>query len=293
MKKIFFTFLITILYFTSYGQETPPPPPEKLTFESATYFHNVSANEVPRFVELYKKFTDMSLIGKKRTITGEYLFRHWYGSGHTFVAYQQYETMDDYHKDSDIINTNIRKQIEATENKKEKEMLAKEWGELRAFWDGHTDEIRGAYEKTAMLTIENVNFDTPFVMSVGRYNSSGSWSKLGNAFFDWSIKPGVTKGTSIAGGVTYHYMGSGHEVEVWQCFNSLVDFAKAVSTPSKEDEKRLTFNGPLQSKPDETIDEARKTFWSLVEGSHEDQIYLHIGNVNLNKGIFDLAGEDR
>jgi hypothetical protein len=32
------------------------------------------------------------------------------------------------------------------------------------------------------------------------------------------------------------------------------------------------------------------TFWSLVEGSHEDQIYLHIGNVNLEKGIFDLAG---
>ena len=270
MKKIFITFLITIIYFSSYAQE-------KLTFESATYFHNVSASEVPRFIELYKKFTDMSLIGNKRTITGEYLFRHWYGSGHTFVAYQQYETMDDYHKDSGIINSNIRKQIEATENKKEKEMLAKEWGELRAFWDGHTDEIRGAYEKTAMLTIENVNFDTPFVMSVGRYNSSGSMSKLGNAFFDWSIKPGVTKGTSIAGGVTYHYMGSGHEVEVWQCYNSLVDFAKAVSTPSRN----------------ESTDEARKTFWSLVEGSHEDQIYLHIGFVNPDKGIFDLAGEDR
>ena len=185
--------------------------------------------------------------------------------------------MDDYHKDADIVNSNIRKQIDATKNKKEKKILENEWSELRGFWDGHTDEIRGTYENTAMLTIDNVDFDTPFVMSVGRYNSSGSWSKLGNAFFDWRIKPEVTKGTSIAGGVSYHYMGSGHEVEVWQCYNSLVDFAKAVSTPSQ----------------DESIAEARKTFWSLVEGSHEDQIYLHIGYVNPDKGIFDLAGKER
>ena len=59
--------------------------------------------------------------------------------------------------------------------------------------------------------------------------------------------------------------------------SSLVDFAKAVSTPSQ----------------DESIAEARKTFWSLVEGSHEDQIYLHIGYVNPDKGIFDLAGKDK
>ncbi len=44
MKKIFITFLITIIYFSSYAQE-------KLTFESATYFHNISASEVPRFIE--------------------------------------------------------------------------------------------------------------------------------------------------------------------------------------------------------------------------------------------------
>ena len=43
----------------------------------------------------------------------------------------------------------------------------------------------------------------------------------------------------------------------------------------------------------EEAKEARKTFWSLVDGAHEDQIYLHIGHVNMEKGIFDLAGKDR
>ena len=115
-------------------------------------------------------------------------------------------------------------------------------------------------------------------MSVGKYNSSGSWSKLGNAFFNWTIKPDIDKGFSIAGGVSYHYMGSGPEVEVWQSYNDLVDFANAVTSKSPQDENSI---------------EARKTFWSLVEGSHEDQIYLHIGHVDLEKGIFDLAGKDK
>jgi len=276
MKKIFFTFLITVLSFSTYGQD-------KRTFESATYFNDIAASEVPRFVELHKKFTDMSLMSKNRKITGEWLFRHWYGSGHTFVLYQQYETMDDYHKDTEIASKNIMEQINGATGdfnvtaEKEKEMLMEERKEYRAFSNGHTDEVRVANEKTGFLTVEDVNFDVPFVMSVGKYNSSGSWSKLGNAFFDWRIKPQVDNGNSIAGGVSYHFMGSGQEVEVWQCYNSLVDFAKSATAQSKE----------------ESALQARKTFWSLVEGSHEDQIYLHIGNVNLEKGIFDLAGENR
>jgi hypothetical protein len=31
----------------------------------------------------------------------------------------------------------------------------------------------------------------------------------------------------------------------------------------------------------------------MVDGAHEDQIYVHIGHVNTKKGIFDLAGKDR
>ena len=122
MKKIFFTFLITILSFSTYGQD-------KRTYESVVYFNDIAASKVPRFIELHKKFTDMSLISKNRKITGEWLFRHWYGSGHTFALYQQYETMADYHKDAEISSENIMGQINATTGdfnitaEKEKEML--------------------------------------------------------------------------------------------------------------------------------------------------------------------------
>ena len=36
--------------------------------------------------------------------------------------------------------------------------------------------------------------------------------------------------------------------------------------------------------------EARKTFWSMVDGAHADQIYVHVGH--LDNGVFNLAGKD-
>ena len=81
---------------------------EKMTIESATYLNGITVAKIPRFIELHKKFTDMSM-GPNRKITGDWLFRHWYGAGHTFVIYQQFENMQDYHADGDIAEENIRK----------------------------------------------------------------------------------------------------------------------------------------------------------------------------------------
>jgi hypothetical protein len=270
MKKLFYTLTLCLTFVLSNAQNT-------LTYEAVTYINNVSSAEVPRFIELHKKFTDMS-IGENRKATGEWLFRHWYGSGHTFVMYDQYNTMEDYHADSDIFFQNVNSKIEAIKDEKEKKVIKKDLAEYRAFSDGHTDEIRGAYSKTGFLTVEDVNFDVPFVMVVGRYNSSGSWAKMGNAFFDWRIKPEVDAGNSIAGGVSYHFMGSGPEVEVWQCYNSLIDFATSVTASTPQDD---------------SAKESSKAFWSLASGNHEDQIYLHIGHVDLEKGVFDLAGANK
>ena len=83
---------------------------DDVTYESALYINDVSISEIPRFIELHKKFTDMSL-GENRRMTGEWLFRHWYGSGHTFVIYTQYKSMEDFHKDADIASANIRAKI--------------------------------------------------------------------------------------------------------------------------------------------------------------------------------------
>ncbi|MBT3588546.1 MAG: hypothetical protein HN507_07850 [Flavobacteriaceae bacterium] len=270
MKKTLTILLLIILPFTGFTQE-------KQVYESITYINDVSVSEIPRFVELFKKFTDMSM-GENRTMTGEWVFRHWYGSGHTFTIASQYNSMEDYLVDSDLANDNIRAKIKATTGKKEQEALMAEWSELAAFWNNHTDEIRIANATTGFYYKEDVNFDVPFVMSVGRYNSSGDWADMGNAFFDWAIAPDVDSGASIAGGVSYHYMGSGPDVEVWSCYNSLVDFATAVTADRTDTDKSKA---------------GRTAFWSLADGAHEDQIYLHIGHVDMDKGVFDLAGADR
>jgi len=53
----------------------------------------------------------------------------------------------------------------------------------------------------------------------------------------------------------------------------MVDFATSIST-----------QGTVNTA-------ARNSFWSLVDGSHADQIYSHVGH--LVDGTFDLAGKDK
>ena len=70
-------------------------------------------------------------LGENRTMTGEWVFRHWYGSDHSSVIYSQYNSMEDFHKDADIANQNIRAKINTTKGTSEKETLMKEWAEYR------------------------------------------------------------------------------------------------------------------------------------------------------------------
>tara|TARA_B110000967_G_C18759492_1_gene497050 strand:- start:150 stop:743 length:594 start_codon:yes stop_codon:yes gene_type:complete len=197
MKKLMLLF-IALLSISAYAQDDN-------TYESALYINDVAISEMPRFVELHKKFTDMSL-GENRTMTGEWVFRHWYGSGHSFVIYNQYNAMEDFHKDADIANQNIRTKIDTTKDTSVKETLMKEWAEYRAFSNGHSDEIRVAFKATDFYQLEETDFDIPFAMVVGKYNSSGASGTTGTAFFDWAIKNSVDNGSSMSGGVSYHYI---------------------------------------------------------------------------------------
>ena len=76
MKKLTLLFIVS-LSISAYAQD-------ENTYESALYINDLAISEMPRFVELHKKFTDMYL-GENRIMTGEWVFRHWYGSGHSFV----------------------------------------------------------------------------------------------------------------------------------------------------------------------------------------------------------------
>jgi len=143
MKKLILIF-IALLSISAYAQDDN-------TYESALYINDVAISEMPRFVELHKKFTDMSL-GENRTMTGEWVFRHWYGSGHSFVIYSQYNSMEDFHEDADIANQNIRAKINTTKDTSEKETLMKEWAEYRSFSNNHSDEVRVANKATGFIS---------------------------------------------------------------------------------------------------------------------------------------------
>jgi hypothetical protein len=270
MKKLLLIILILSAGLTSNAQA-------KRGYMSVTYLNNVEVPKMSRFVELHKKFTEIG-ISKNYKATGNWLFRHWYGSGHSFVMYEHFDSMKDYLETQDNMGKNMEEKLASIKDAKEKETFEKELAEWTSYFDGHTDEMRVFNSETGFIFAPDVDFDTPLVFSVGKYNSSGDWGKTANAFVNWRIKPDVNSGAALGGGVSYHYMGSGSEIEVWQVYKSLVDFATSVTSKAPQSD---------------AAKEASKTFWSSLDGSHEDQIYIHVGHVDVTKKVFDLAGPNR
>ena len=141
-----------------------------------------------------------------------------------------------------------------------------------SFFKNHTDEMRMHNPETDHVSKPDVDWDIPFVFVVGSYNSSGSEADLAKAYMEWSTRPGVENGLQLGGGSTLHYKGSGSDVQLYGGFKNIKEFAESISNQATDNP------------------EARAKFWSLVEGSHSDQIYIHVGH--LVNGKFDLAGPD-
>ena len=230
---------------------------------------DVPATKIGKFVELHKTITDMSM-GEERTLQGQWVYRHWYGSGHSIVIRDIYKSVED--AVADDLFAVLGKNYEALSDEKKKEMdvVFEEWW---SYFDNHTDEMRMSNPEKDFVSKENVNWDIPFVFVVGRYNSSGQWGEMANAFMDWTTRPAVANGLQLGGGATMHYKGSGHEVEFFSGYKNIMEFAESISNLPNENP------------------EARKKFWSLVDGAHEDQIYVHVGHIV--DGVFDIAGEDK
>ena len=55
---------------------------------------DVPLNKVQRFIELYKKVTDLSQ-GEGRTIQEHWVYRHWYSSGDEILIYDEYNSAQD------------------------------------------------------------------------------------------------------------------------------------------------------------------------------------------------------
>ena len=229
---------------------------------------DVPASEIGRFVELHKTITDMSM-GEERTLQDQWVYRHWYGSGHSIVIYDLYASPEDAVKDDPFGVLGKNYQALSDEKKKEMDAVFEEWW---GHFENHTDEMRTWNAERNHVGKEDVDWDTPFVFVVGSYNSSGSWTEMGDAFMDWATRPAVENGLQWGGGYTAHYKGTGHDIQVYSGYKNIMEFAESVSNLPNENP------------------EARKKFWSLVDGGHEDQIYVHVGHTV--DGKFDLAGKD-
>ena len=230
---------------------------------------DVPLNKVQRFIELHKKVTDLSQ-GEGRTVQGHWVYRHWYGSGAAIVIYDQYNSAQDAINDD--FKAVYAKNYEAlsAEDKKEMDAVFTEWW---SFYNGHWDEMRVIDYEKDFVSKENVDWDIPFIFVVGTYNTKGKPSEMAEAYMDWQTRPLVAEGLQMGGGVTKHYKGAGADLEFFGAFKTMVDFATSIST-----------QGTVNTT-------ARNSFWSLVDGSHADQIYSHVGH--LVDGTFDLAGKDK
>lgn len=264
MKNILLLLIFTWSFLVVQAQN-------QVSYESATYYDNISPIQVDRFLALHKQFTEMAW-NKERNLRGEWVFKHLYGSGHAVVIYHQYDSMEDYHTDARAYSENISNKIEALTDAQEKEQMMAQWQEYRNYADGHSDEIRAVPSAMGFYTKDMNTLNGPFVMSVSRFNTNGPWSDFAQNFFDWQIKPQVDSNASLAAGVSYHYMGSGPEVEFWLCYASLHDLVEADSNAVQVDK---------QAK------KQRMNFWNAIEGTHEDQIYQHYGHLNVETGKFE------
>lgn len=229
---------------------------------------DMPATKIARFVELHKEIVNSS-ISEERTLKGHWVYRHWYGSGAAIVIYDVFDSAEDAIKDDALaaFQKNLAQMDEG-----EREEMTKKFQEWWSHFDGHWDEMRVIDFDNFYITREGVDWDKPFVAVVGQYNVKNI-NETARAYINWQIKPGVESGSLMGGGVSAHYKGAGLDIEVFQSYESLVDFAKHVESGDGGDA------------------DARKTFWENVQGHHVDQIYLHIGHLD-NEG-FNLAGANR
>ena len=139
----------------------------------------------------------------------------------------------------------MRKNYDALsdDDKKEMDDVFNQWW---SYFNNHTDEMRNFNSENGFVQKPNTDWDIPFVLVVGNYNSSGSINDLAQAYMDWATKPGVENGLQLGGGATTHFKGGGADVQFFGAFKNIKEFAESVS-------------GQGTDNP-----EARSKFWNLV-----------------------------
>ena len=254
--KILKTILALFISFTVSAQAV----------QDITYF-DIPTDQVGEFIQTHKKFMDVTM-NDERKVQGQWVYRHFYGSGASVAVFTDFANINDAVNDDPWASFRSKWQSSNEDERKELEALGQKYA---SFLVNHSDDIRSFNFENNFVGKENVDWDIPFVLVVGNYNvNKPNASIAGNAFMEWRTKPGVEKGLQLGGGYTTHFSGSGPDLQLFSGFKNIVDFAKSVSTD------------------DVSNSEASSAFWAEITGDHEDQIYIHVGH--LVDGKFDLAG---
>ena len=253
--KLFFTLLFTIAA-TAQAE----------TVMNLSYL-DIPIQKIGRFMELHEQVTNMQL-GEKRTLQGQWVMSHYYGSGPTIVVQDNYASAEDAVNDDAWIHVGEKWEAASEEERKEMESIVSEYS---AFWNGHTDEIRTIDWDNNVRHSEDMDWDTRFFVLFGNYQTTGNTEIVGDAFNNWLIFPGIEDGSVQSGGFSSHLSGGGSDLQVWTIHSTLEEYVNSIS---------------LQGNA-----EGRSTFWENVEGNHSDNMFVHRGHVV--DGKFDLAGPDK
>ena len=229
-------------------------------------YYDIPADKIGRFLELHKEMSDIQL-GEKRTLQGQWVYRHYYGSGASVIIQDNYASAVDAVSDDEWVHFREKWQESSEEERQKMGALAQEYVSFR---DGHTDEMRVVNWQRNHKVGEGHNWDSYWIMVIGEYSLDGNWQVAGDAFNNWQTIPQVENGQMMAGGYTWHLYGSGKDLSVYSAYADMKAFADA-----------------LENAPDNP--EERQKFWSMVKGSHTDQIYVHVGHVK--DGVYTPASE--
>ena len=230
-------------------------------------YYDIPANKIGKFLQLHKQMSEYQL-GEERKLQGQWVYRHYYGSGASVIIQDNYASAEDAVNDDEWVHFREKWQAASEEEREKMGATAQEYVSFR---NGHTDEMRAVNWERNHKTGEGHNWDSNWIMVIGEYNTNGNWQEMGDAYNEWQTIPQVESGLMMAGGYTMHLYGSGSDIQLYNAYPTMMDFVKSLESTSDNSE-------------------ARTKFWSMVKGSHTDQIYVHVGHIE--DGKYNPAGPD-
>ena len=249
--KLFRLLLAMLVTFTIVAQDNSEDSVINFTY------YDIPVQQIGEFLDLHKQMSDIQL-GDKRKLQGQWVYRHYYGSGASIIIQDNYASASDAVTDDEWVHFREKWETSTEEERQKMGALAQKYVSFR---NGHTDEMRAVNWSRNHKVGEGHNWNSNWIMVMGEYSLDGNWQVAGDAYNEWQTIPLVESGHMMAGGYTWHLYGSGKDIQLYSAYPSMTVFADA-----------------LENTPDSNP-EARQKFWSMVKGSHTDQIYVHVGHI--------------